>query len=222
MSVTTTIRTCEDAGCHGCGDALTLELKPEYAAMAASASGQILATVIDYTLASNGDHVYTVSYEDDETVPLATLITCDQVAKLCCAGCASEYQQAGIDVLEARDLLVVEQAVHGLTIPSNGVLPLYHDGGGYVEAQADFATTVADVVAIGIPSTNLILLQSSGFLSVPAHGLTLGEWYALDPNFAGALVLASTLTVGVDIVQNVIFVPSADVLLIKLGEAQLP
>lgn len=219
---TTTVRTCEDAGCHGCGDSLTLELKPEYAAIAASGSGQILATVISYTLASNGDHIYMVSYEDDQTIPRATLVTCDQVAKICCAGCAADYQQAAIDALEDRDLALVTQVAHGFSIPSSGLLPLAHDGSAYVGAQADVAANVADVVAVGLPSEDLILLQASGFYSMPSHGLTVGEWYALDPAAAGGLVLRSSLTIGVDIVQSVVFAVSADILKIELGQAQLP
>ena len=112
----TKIKTCEDYGCHDCGDTVLIELLPTSAALASSSSGKILATVIDFEQKVTGQvkvqktaydastckavtiwvyedqyqYVYTLSYADDQTTPAGEQITCDQIDKLCCV-CGMDY-----------------------------------------------------------------------------------------------------------------------------------
>lgn len=117
----TKVKSCQDYGCHDCGDMVLIELLPTSAALAASSSGKILATVIDFEQKVTGqakvkktaydsatckpisiwvyedqyEYVYTLSYEDDQTVPAGEQITCDQISKLCCM-CGLDYVLAAV------------------------------------------------------------------------------------------------------------------------------
>lgn len=121
------------------------------------------------------------------------------------------------------DSAVITQTAHGFTLPSFGVLPLVYDNtaGEYRRAQADVLTNAADLVAIGFPTADTILLFERGYIPV-THGLPVGEWFIVDPSLAGNVVSQSTVVLGVDLIQRVFFTVDANTIRVDLQPMQVP
>ena len=111
----------------------------------------------------------------------------------------------------------VTATAHGLTLPSEGVLPVVYDDGtsAYIEAQADAPANAADTLVVGIPNANTLRLQTTGPLLVPAHGLTVGVWYVLNPLTSGEVVPQDDLVPG-DLIQKLFFVADSNQLILKV------
>lgn len=114
---TTVIALCVDVGCNCPGDKVTLQLDAQNASIAADPDGHIFGTILDFQRTATGtknvnkyvydsktcktslvevcevqyEYRYTVSYDDDQTVPAGEVITADQVERLCCLGCGIDY-----------------------------------------------------------------------------------------------------------------------------------
>lgn len=114
------------------------------------------------------------------------------------------------------------QEDHGFTLPAYGVLPIRYDDElpGYVLAQADSSEDAADLLVIGVPSSDTFLLaEHDGLIEVPSHGLTVGNWYVVDPDVAGNLISQDELEED-DLLQRALFVVSPSCLYLSLEAAE--
>ena len=104
----------------------------------------------------------------------------------------------------------VSQTAHGFS----GITALYHNGTSYVQADGSLAASAADTIFITSKDANTMVLAANGILQASAHGLTIGEWYCLNPAGTG-LVLESSLTTG-DNKQYILFVLDGNQLQLNL------
>ncbi len=96
------------------------------------------------------------------------------------------------EIITGRDnFFRVTQLLHGFTVPSYGVLPLYFDTttSQYELALADSLHRTADVLMTRAPNLNTIEIQNTGYLNLN-HGLPVGVWYILDTLTPGNVIPA--------------------------------
>ena len=74
------------------------------------------------------------------------------------------------------------QPAHGFTL----FTPIYHNGVTWVKAQANASNTLAMYVVTEF-STNAFTATKFGLIEAPAHGLTIGEFYFVSRDTAGAI-----------------------------------
>lgn len=100
----------------------------------------------------------------------------------------------------------ISQTAHGFSVLDC----LYHDGSGWQLAQADNITTTALCVVVSIIDVDRFLICFTGRIEVPAHGLSVGQWYYLSSTTAGGL----SVTVPSAISQPMLYVESVTLLVI--------
>lgn len=74
------------------------------------------------------------------------------------------------------------QPNHGFT----PLTPIYHNGVTWEKAQANSPLTLA-IYLVTDASTNAFTATKFGLVEIPSHGLTIGEFYYVDINTAGAI-----------------------------------
>jgi len=101
----------------------------------------------------------------------------------------SGHVQGAIDALKTRGsvTLLVNQVGHGFS-PLD-VIRL--SGGTYVLAQANSSTTLGQFVVSTIVDVDNFILVQSGQATIPAHGLTIDEYYFLSDTVAGGLSITA-------------------------------
>jgi microcystin-dependent protein len=82
------------------------------------------------------------------------------------------------------------QVAHGLA----ALDVIYHDGSGWVKAQANAANTVAEYVVVEVFDVDNFKAAKFGKFEITAHGLTVGEHYFLSQLTAGALDVSEPIT----------------------------
>ena len=85
---------------------------------------------------------------------------------------------------------VINQPAHGLSLMGNDLpLPAYVDASNEIQPAdaSDPAKTKAFFVTRIIDADNVEIMHT-GFLSVPSHGLTVGDYYYVSDSTPGALV----------------------------------
>lgn len=98
--------------------------------------------------------------------------------------------------IRRTDLLQLTAVGHGITLSggsSNLPKPVYIDTGTSNVTLAD-ATDPLEQKAffvVAVIDVDNLLLQQSGFLSAPAHGLAVGNYYYVDPASPGELTLTA-------------------------------
>ena len=109
----------------------------------------------------------------------------------------------------------VTQTAHGLSIPSFGFLPVYWNSTNsqYEPANANDILKAADFLVVDTPDANTLTIQEGGFL-YGAHGLNVGQWYALRSGLAG-LILPSDMLNGMN-KQYLCFVVDSDTLILRV------
>jgi microcystin-dependent protein len=74
------------------------------------------------------------------------------------------------------------QVAHGFSV----LTPIYHDGTQWQMAQANASNTLATYVVTEV-STNAFTATKFGVVEVASHGLTVGEYYYVSKDTAGAI-----------------------------------
>jgi len=88
----------------------------------------------------------------------------------------------------------INQTAHTFTLPSYGLIPVYYNNvtSAYERANANDINTAADAVVVEVIDADNFEIQEGGFL-FGAHGLNVGEWYALRSGLAGLILPADQL-----------------------------
>ena len=99
----------------------------------------------------------------------------------------------------------ITQSSHGFAAKDG----IRHNGSSWVKAQADDNSTLAlGIVTAGADSNNFTVAQAGRF-TISSHGLTVGQWYYLSADTAGALTSTEPA-----ISQPIVYVESASVIFV--------
>lgn len=79
---------------------------------------------------------------------------------------------------DGNTVLDIEQVAHGFTLPTEGVIPVYHDGTGWALANTTDLDQTHEAFIIDVPDDNTLKVQQTGFVTTAStHGLTVGGKY---------------------------------------------
>ena len=104
--------------------------------------------------------------------------------------------------MSASEWFVVSQTTHGFS----ALDPIYHNGTNWQLAKSDAEATLATHIVGRALSADQFIAVRSGRIEVAAHGLTVGEYYYLDPAVAGNL----TTTPSGSFQELILYVEDAD------------
>lgn len=173
---------------------------------------------------------YTFSYDVTQLVDEQPLTT-EDISGVICLGCFTDWIEQYDDLLirdncwgqeicltkegsewtcfikheEGR----IDQIAHSLPVPPQLVLPVTYNSllPGFEPAQANSEANLAELLAINVANPDWFFALNQGFYTNgSAHGLDVGEWYALSPTTPGELVLESSLDPNTQLIQRVLFV----------------
>ena len=117
---------------------------------------------------------------------------------------------SGLDVVD-RVFESVNMTAHGLAV----LTPVYHNGTGWVAAQASASASVAQAIVTAVTDVDNFEITTHGVATVSGHGLTVGEYYWLDQ--ATAALTATQPTSG--ITQSLVHVRDANTIFVDVEQA---
>ena len=99
----------------------------------------------------------------------------------------------------------ITQSSHGFAAKDG----IRHNGSSWVKAQADDNSTLALGIVTAVADSNNFTVAQAGRFTISSHGLTVGQWYYLSADTAGALTSTEPA-----ISQPIVYVESASVIFV--------
>ena len=99
----------------------------------------------------------------------------------------------------------ITQSSHGFAAKDG----IRHNGSSWVKAQANDNSTLALGIVTAVADSNNFTVAQAGRFTISSHGLTVGQWYYLSADTAGALTSTEPA-----ISQPIVYVESASVIFV--------